>query len=384
MFPFLRDTIQAAEDLAVKNAIARVITERTYFDFLENPSVLRFEKELSRYLQNVHVLGVDSGTDALILALKLLGIGKGDEVIVPAFSFIGTVSCLPWIGATPIFVDIREDDYAIDPVKIEEKITTKTKAIIVVHLFGQPSLGLEHILRIAKERSLYVVEDAAQSFGARISINGEWKSTGTLGDIGCFSFSSSKILAAPGRGGALAIRDKSLWEEANRIRFFGARHHYRDYPTVGINAKLQELQAAALLEKFQFFEYWLWQRKKIASFYTHQLKELDTFVLPQEYGSTERIWYRYPIRTKKRDKLFQFLNPFMDKPFYLRPLITYPVPLPYFSIFQNFGHKPGDFPVADKISTEIFSLPLANFVSTLEAKEICNEVKKFFLISDNT
>ena len=376
MFPFLRTAIQAAETFAVKNAVEKVINNQSYYDFLDNPSVEAFEKKLSEYL-DTPVIGVDSGTEALILALKLLKIGGGDEVIVPAFSFIGTVSCIPWVGATPVFVDVGEN-YAIDPEKIEEKITNKTKAIVVVHLYGQPANNLEKIIEIAKKRFLYVIEDAAQSMGARVYINGAWKYVGTLGDIGCLSFSSSKILAAPGRGGAIIMRNTALREELHRMRFFGAKHHYRDYPTLGVNVKLQEIQAAALLAKFQFFEYWLWHRKQLAAYYTRLLKNIDEISFPEEHFGTERVWYRYVIRTKRREELLEALKPFTERAFHFKPLINYPVPLPYFSIFKHLNHKSGDFPVADILSAEVLSLPITNLMSTYEVNELSRAIIKFF------
>ncbi|MFY9462059.1 MAG: DegT/DnrJ/EryC1/StrS family aminotransferase [Candidatus Sungiibacteriota bacterium] len=380
MFKFFKKiSVMALEEAAVKKAIAQVVDKRTHYGFSGHPHVKAFEAALSGRFGGIPVLGVNSGTDALILALKALGIGPADEVIAPAFSFISTVSCIPWVGAMPAFVDIRFDDYAIDPTRIEEKITKRTKAILVAHLFGQPATGMAEILAIAKKHNLAVIEDAAQSFGAAMQIDGESKPVGTIGDIGCLSFSSTKPFAAPGNGGAVIIKNQSLRDEADRMRFYGARTHYYDYPTVGVNCKLHDIQAAALLAKLNFFELWLSHRQRIAAYYNKTLAGLGDLVLPQEYPDiAQRIWYRYVIRTKKRQELFNHLlkaaGPYQP----LQPMLNYPVPLPYFEMFRHLGHKPGDFPVADKASEEVISLPITNYVAMADAKRIADAAKRFF------
>lgn len=370
----------ALEETAVKRAIAKVVDQRTHYGFSGHPHVKAFEQALSQRFGGLPALGVNSGTDALILALKVSGIGPGDEVIAPAFSFISTVSCIPWVGATPVFVDIRPDDYAMDPKKIEEKITKKTKAILIAHLFGQPATGMAEILAIAKKHKLPVIEDAAQSFGARMKINEGWTPAGAIGDIGCLSFSSTKPFAAPGNGGAVIIKNPSLREEADRMRFYGARKHYYDYPTAGVNCKLHDIQAAALLAKLGFLEYWLGHRQRIASYYTQELNSAGDIILPTEQPDTSRIWYRYVIRTDaaKRDRLFSALMKAAGPYHPLQPTKNYPVPLPYFEMFRHLGHKSGDFPAADKVSKEVISLPITNYVAMPDAKRITDAAKNFF------
>lgn len=376
---FKKISVQAMEDAAVRRAIGNVLDKRTYYGFTGHPHVKLLEEELSKRF-GAPVLGINSGTDALILALKISGVREGDEVIVPAFSFISTVSAVAWLGAKPVFVDIKAEDYALDHLNIEPKITSKTKAIVLAHLFGQPAINTAEILDIARKHKLFLIEDAAQSFGAKIKINDEWKYAGTIGDIGCFSFSSTKPFAAPGSGGAIIFNSKpELREEADRIRFYGARHHYLDYPTVGINIKLHEIQAAALLARLKFFDYWLNHRQAIADVYYQNLSGVDGLSLPRIYPDTKRTWYRFTARTKRRDELFEHLSESANGISHLTPTKHYPAALPYFSAFQELGHKPGDFPVADAAVKEVISFPITNFISQKEAAKIAEATKDFFV-----
>ena len=366
------------ENFAVKRAMTRVIDERTHYGFTGHPRVKEFEAKLSRFLGGATVVGVNSGTDALILALKLLGIGKGDEVIVPAFSFISTASAVGWIEATPVFVDIRPEDYAIDHLKIEEKITPRTKAIIAVHLFGHPALEIAAIADIAKKRNLFLIEDTAQSFGSKIKIGEEWTNVGTIGDIGCLSFSSTKPFSTPGNGGAVILKNQNLRDVAQKMRYYGAEKPYFEYPVIGINTKLHEVQAAALIAKLNFFDYWRNHRKKLASLYKQELAGVGDLILPPENDKVERTWYRYVIRTGHRDTLFNHLRGKLEGSRDLMPTVNYPVPLPYFSAFANLGHKPGDFPVSDRLSQEGISLPITNYVSEKGVSSISELIRKFF------
>ncbi len=380
MLDFYRNkSATVLEGDAIQKAVERVIDERTYYGSAGHPNVKKLEEALAERSDGRRALCVNSGTDALILALKLLRVGPGDEVIVPAFSYVSTASCVSWIGAKPVFADICLDDYAVDPATIEANITPKTKAIIVAHLFGQPASGIEEIARIAKRRSLYLIEDAAQSFGAKIEINGEGKPVGAIGDIGCLSFSSTKPFAAPGNGGALILKDPALWEEGDRMRFYGARVHHFDYPTVGVNCKMHDLQAAALLAKLPFFDYWLGHRRRIAALYTKELAGIGDLVLPADIPGTERTWYRYVVRTSMCPALFEKIEKTaMGSSRLFQLARNYPVPLPYFSIFRNSRHIPGDFPVADRVSQEAVPLPVTNDVTTKDAERFACAVQEFF------
>jgi len=381
MLDFYRNKSAAVlEGDAIQKAVERVIDERTYYGSAGHPNVKKLEEALAERSDGRRALCVNSGTDALILALKLLRVGPGDEVIVPAFSYVSTASCVSWIGAKPVFADICLDDYAVDPATIEANITPKTKAIIVAHLFGQPASGIEEIARIAKRRSLYLIEDAAQSFGAKIEINGEGKPVGAIGDIGCLSFSSTKPFAAPGNGGALILKDPALWEEGDRMRFYGARVHHFDYPTVGVNCKMHDIQAAALLAKLPFFDYWLGHRRRIAALYTKELAGIGDLVLPADIPGTERTWYRYVVRTKQRDALLNYLLGVTENNYFLQPSPEYPVPVPYFEVFRGLGYNVGDFPCAERLSHEVISLPLSQYVSIGYARKIAKAVRTFYAL----
>lgn len=375
---FKKFSAMSLEDEAVKKAICRVIETRTHYGYSGHPQVKKFETALSQRLGGVPVLGMNSGTDALVAALKVLGIGPGDEVIVTSFSFISTASPIRWVGANPVFVDIRERDYAADPSQIESKITPRTKAIVLAHLFGQPAEGVGAICAAARKNKIPVIEDAAHAFGAKVRAGGEWRMVGTVGTIGCLSFSSTKPFAAPGNGGALILNDHSLVEEADRMRFYGAKKHYYDYTTVGINSKLHEIQAAALLAKLPFFDYWLEHRKSVGELYARELPGTGDIKLPETLDGTERTFYRYVIRTGKREALLEHLIKKAGALRHLRPMVNYPVPLPHFTVFKDLGHRLGDFPAAERASSEVISLPITNFVTKSDAVEIVGSIKAFF------
>lgn len=343
-----------------------------------NPAVREFERTVSKMLGGAPVLGVNSGTSALISALKVLGIGPGDEVIVPAFGFVSTASSILSVGATPVFTDIRLHDYAFDPSKISEKVTDRTKAIIVAHLFGQGASGMGEILKIAAGKSLFVIEDAAQSFGAKIRIDGQDRFVGTLGDIGCFSFSSTKPLSAPGNAGAIVFQKKdALYETVDKGRTYGQQVIYRDHRVVGVNDILQELQAAALLVRFDFLDYWLAHRKKLAEYYTKQLVHIKDIILPETVEGNGHTWYRYTIRTARRDALFSHLTKGAGRRLFLQPTIYYPVPLPYLTVFHQ-EHKTGDFPMSEQAAAEVLSLPIYNITTMEDVQKTVESVKEFF------
>lgn len=376
---FKKISVIKKEEAAVKRAIAKVVDQRTHYGYSGHPHVKRFEEKLSCLFGGAKVLGMNSGTDAIVLALKLLGIGPEDEVIVPAFSFISTASPVPWVGAMPIFVDIEQESFGLDPSRIEEKITPKTKAIIVAHLFGQPALGIPKIAAIAKKHNLLLIEDAAQSFGAKINIEGQQKMVGTIGDIGCLSFSSTKPFSAPGNAGAVILNRKELLEEGDRMRFYGARKHYYDYPTVGVNSKIHEIQAAALLAKLAFFDHWLEHRRRLAGQYTEHLKNISDIVLPTSLETTKRTWYRYVIQTPCRELLFNHLMKTHDQS---NPALhltkNYPVPLPFMDAFRRLGCVAENFPAAASLSNIIMSLPITNYTTIDHVNSLCREIERFY------
>ena len=382
-FPFRSHTkkLIEAEREAIKKSIGEVIDNGSYHAYNGHVEVIRFEAALSDFFKNP-VVAVNSGTDALILALHILNIGEEDEVIVPAFSFISTASVVPWIGATPVFVDINETDFAINPKEIEQKITPRTKAIIVAHLFGHPATGIEHVMDIAKKRNLYVIEDAAQSFGARILLRTEkspaqQKILGTIGDIGCFSFSSTKTFSAPGNGGALIIKNPQLYIRGKEMRSYGMNDD-NEYVIPGVNNIMHDVQAAALTAKLRFQKHWLSQRTRVARYYTENLTGIGDLILPKGSSESESIYYRYVIRTKSRDGLFEYLKKSLPPHKHLQPSKNYPTPLPHLPLFKYLHYNHGEFPVSEQVSSEVLSLPISNTVTVRDAALICSVVRSFF------
>jgi len=374
---FKKNRISALEETMVKRAIYRVISNRSYYLLSGQPELKKLEGELSSFLGGARVLGVSSGTDALIFALKVIGIGVDDEVIVPALGFISTASSVVWVGAKPVFVDIRPHGYNIDPTKIEPAITERTKAIIVTHLFGQPA-ALNEIIPTARKHNIPIIEDAAQAFGSKIFINEEWKSAGTIANMGCFSFSSTKHFSVFGSGGAIATNEEKLFNKLFLMRDYGAERHYYEYPVAGVNGRLQEIHAATLRVKFMFLDFWLKHRSRIAELYSHELSGVGDIVLPEEDHNTVRVFYRYVLRTSKREQLFTYLCDKFSLP-YLKPTKHYPVPLPFFDLFRSSNYKYGDFPISEQVSKETLALPLTNFVSEKDALQVCHAIKDFFI-----
>lgn len=366
---------RAREDAAVVSATTRVIKKQTHYGVTGHPHVKLFEAAISKRLGRSNALGVDSGTNALLLALHAAGIGPGDEVIVPAFSFIATATVVSWVGAKPVFVDICEDDYAIDPQKVPGCITDRTRAIIVAHLFGQPSSRMKEILTIVEKHHILLIEDCAQSFGARVHVDNTWSTVGSLGDFGCFSFSSTKPFSAPGNAGAVASKDAQALEKIDKMRFYGIEKNNTDYRVVGVCAKLHDLHAAALLAKFPFLDYW--------SGYTQALSEIYDRMLPhkllklplQKVSGTERVWYQYTVRTGHRDQLFDVLKNEAGGNGWLYPLINYPRPLPYLTVFKKYIPKDNTFPISTKIANEIISLPLNKHIDKQDVLRIARVTK---------
>lgn len=319
------------------------ILESSHYILGEN--VKAFEEEVKSYLGISEAIGVASGTDALHLALKALNIGKGDEVITTPFTFFATVEAILYVGAKPVFVDIEENTYNIDPEKIEEKITPHTKAIIPVHLFGAPADMLK-INEIAQKYSLKVVEDAAQAFGARIGN----KKIGSFGDVGCFSFYPSKNLGCFGDGGMVVTDNAEIAQKIKILRNHGSPGRYI-HETVGLNSRLDEIQAGILRIKLRYIEEYNEQRRKKAYLYTKFLS--DAVITPREKDNNYHVYHLYSIRSIFRDKIKETLATH-DIP----SVVYYPLPLHLQKALDFLGYKKGDFPVAETVSREILSLPI--------------------------
>lgn len=306
-----------------------------------------FEQEFAHYCEAKYCIGVGNGLDALHLILRAYGIGEGDEVIVPSNTYIATWLAVTYCGAKPVPVEPDERTYNIDPARIEAAITPRTKAIMLVHLYGQPA-DMDAINAIAKKHNLKVIEDAAQAHGARY--NG--KRVGTLGDAAGFSFYPGKNLGALGDAGAVTTNDAELAERIRMLRNYGSKVKYHN-EIKGFNSRLDELQAAFLREKLKVLDDWNARRSNIARYYNEHLAGTDGVSLPFVQEWAEPVWHLYVIRHPARDKLSERLA---DAG--VHTLIHYPIPPHLQQAYAELGYREGDFPVAEAIHREVLSLPM--------------------------
>lgn len=335
--------------------------------FILGPEVTRMEREMEEYLEVKHALGVSSGTDALLLALMGLGIGPGDEVIVPTFSFFATAGVVSRLGARPVLVDIEASTFNIDPDAVRRAVTPRTKAVVPVHLFGQ-SAALAPILELAAEHGIAVVEDAAQSIGAR---DGEGRRLGSIGTVGCFSFFPSKNLGAFGDAGMVTTNDTELYDRMRIMRVHGGERRYY-HSVVGGNFRLDELQAAVLNVKLPHLEGWSEKRRQNAALYNElfikhglsqgegrtQFDEHNRVLTPAAIhraagGADYHIFNQYVIRVERRDELRALLTERS-----IGNEVYYPVPFHLQECFGDLGYHAGDFPVAETASAEVLALPI--------------------------
>jgi len=350
----------------INSAIKTVIGKS---NFILGEEVRLFEAEFARFCGTKYAIGVSSGTSALFLALKSLGIGQGDEVIVPAFTYIATAFAVSYTGAKPVFVDVDERTYNIDIDTLQNAISNKTKAIIPVHLYGQPAQMAE-IMNIAKANNLRVIEDSAQAHGAEIEMPqgaGRVK-TGSVGDVGCFSFYPSKNLGAMGDGGMVVTNNKEIYEKVGMLRDCGRRSKY-EHLVIGYNSRLDTLQAAILRAKLKRLAVWNKMRQKAAGIYNALLKGSDV-ILPYVGPSVSHVFHVYAIRTKKRDALFQEFA--KNK---IGVVIHYPVPLHLQKAYTSLGYHAGDLPVSERVSQEVISLPMYPHLKETDIKRVVEVIK---------
>ncbi len=331
----------------IKKEIDDVLNSSQY---IGGEKIKKLEENLASFCQTKEAIVCSSGTDALLLSLLALDIKRGDEVITTPFTFIATAEVIAFVGAKPVFVDIDEKTYNIDPVKIEEKITKNTKAILPVSLYGQPA-DMDEINSIAKRYDLKVIEDGCQSFGATYKD----KRSCALSDIGCTSFFPSKPLGCYGDGGAIFVNDSKLAQKIRMLLNHGQNERYK-HKYIGINGRLDALQAAVLLIKLKHFDNEVKLRKEIADRYTMLLKDTQ-IITPHIKEDRTSVYAQYSIRVKNREKIIDKLN---KKG--IPTAIHYPMALHLQECFKNLGYKSGDFPVSEKISQEILSLPMSAFL----------------------
>ncbi|UFT98851.1 DegT/DnrJ/EryC1/StrS family aminotransferase [Radiobacillus kanasensis] len=361
--PFLDLKIQyeSIED-EVMSAVKKVFSQAA---FIGGDEVQKFEEEFANYSQAQYCVGVANGTDALWLALKALGVGQGDEVITAANTFIATVEAISAVGATPVLVDCDKSTYTIDVTKIEERITEKTRAVIPVHLYGQPA-DMDPIMNIAKNYNLKVVEDAAQAHGAEY----KGKRVGSIGDIACFSFYPGKNLGAYGDGGAVVTHNQDL---ATKIRLLSQHGSIEKYvhEVPGYNSRLDGVQAAILRIKLKYIEEWTKMRRKNAEIYNNLLRNPEV-TKPIEAEYSLHVFHLYVIRTKRRKAFISYLN---DKG--IQTGIHYPIPVHLSNAYKGLEIPIGTYPVAEKYGNDIVSLPLFPELTKEQIKFVSNAINNF-------
>lgn len=328
--------------------VERVFKEQK---FILGEEVSELEREIAEYCDARHAIGCNSGTDALIIALQAMGIGEGDEVITTPFSFFATASSICRVGATPVFVDIDPDTYNLDPRAVEEAVTPRTKAIMPVHLFGQ-CCEMDALWRVAQKHDLQIVEDACQAIGAEY----QGRKTGVLGSVGCFSFFPTKNLGGAGDGGMMTTDDPELAQRLKRLRVHGDVGQY-EHIEVGMNSRLDALQAAVLRVKLRQLDHWTEARQRNADRYGDMFRQegvLDSIALPKVGANRRHVFNQYCIRVRhgNRDALMQEL-----KARKVGCAVYYPKPLHLQKCFKHLGYRPGQFPEAEAASRDILALP---------------------------
>jgi dTDP-4-amino-4,6-dideoxygalactose transaminase len=333
--------------------------------YILGPELEGFEEEFASYCTVEHCIGVGSGTEALHLALKACSIQPGDEVITVSHTFIATALAIMWTGAVPVFVDVNPDTYTMDPHELERAITSKTRVIVPVHLYGQCA-DMDAIIHLANKHDLWIIEDAAQAHGATYK---EHKA-GSMGDMGCFSFYPTKNLGACGDAGAVTTSNPELATKLRLLRNYGQTEKYC-HPTIGYNSRLDELQSALLRVKLPYLNAWNAERRRLANLYGSLLAEgVHT---PVECSDSESVYHLYVIRTSQRDRLLAYLNTRQ-----ISTLIHYPIPIHRQQAFQHLNVERVRLPVTEEAATKVLSLPLYPGMPDEAVHGVCTAISEFF------
>ena len=344
-------------DKALENCIADS-------NFIKGKAVSDFELAFANWLGVKYCLGCGNGTDALEIIMKSLNIGPGDEVIVPALSWISTAEAVNNVGAEPVFADIREDTYTIDPEKIENKVTSRTKAIIPVHLYGCPA-DMNEILVISNKYNIHIIEDCAQAHGAEYYD----KKAGTFGIASIFSFFPSKNLGAYGDGGAIVTDNQKLYEIAMKISNHGQLKTKHEHTIIGRNSRLDSIQASILSAKLSYLDKWNSRRNKIAEHYIRRLNVNEEFRLPLIQTDILHVFHLFVIRCKRRDDMIKLLNKKN-----ISWAVHYPHPLPFLDAYKYKNHLPVEFPVSYQATEEVISLPIYPELTESQIDLICDQI----------
>jgi dTDP-4-amino-4,6-dideoxygalactose transaminase len=344
-------------------ALARTLDNCT---FCLGPDVAQFEKDFAQFCGAQHALGFNSGTSALHVALRLLNVEPGDEVITTPYTFIATSWAISYCGAKPVYVDIDDATFNLNPKLIEKAITPRTKAILPVHLYGHP-FDVDPILEICRKHKLPLVEDAAQAVGAKY----KGKTVGTFGEISCFSFYPGKNLGACGEGGALVTNNSGFAARAKSLREHGSTERYY-HDEVGYNYRMEGFQGAVLGVKLKHLQKWTKERRRVAHRYYELLRDTP-LQLSREANYAESAWHLYIVRHPQRDELKKFLDENG-----VGNAVHYPIPLHLQKAYAYLGHKPGDFPVAEKAAREVLSLPIYPELTDTQIQRVVEVIKEFF------
>lgn len=355
----------------IKEALDRVLESQR---FILGEEVEKFEKEVSSYLEVAHAVGCGSGTDALFLSLMSLDIKEGDEVITTPYTFFATASSIAKLGAKPVFVDIDPLTYNIDTDKVVEYITPRTKAVIVVHLFGLMT-PVEKLEPLLKDKGIHLIEDCAQSFGAWRKIDGKIRRCGTIGTFGCFSFYPTKNLGGYGDGGLVTTNLSSLAERIKRLRAHGCSGEYI-HEELGMNSRLDAIQAAVLRCRLRHVDDWNRKRRIIAERYRllFNVYKISEFVkAPSEDEDSYHVYHQYVVRCERRDDLSKYLD---ENGIGTR--VYYPLPLHLQPVFKYLDYRRGDFPEAEKLSQDSLALPMYPELTPDEQEYVVKTIAKFY------
>ena len=353
---------QFGDDLhRITEEISRMLVTGHY---ILTEEVSHFETEFANYLGARYVQGVNTGTDALTIALLALGTQPGDEVITQANTFNATVTAIIRAGAKPVLVDAEEGSFLIDQPQVESAITARTRVILPVHLYGKPT-PLDGLLALAQKRDLYLVEDAAQAHGARIRD----RRVGTFGVVGCFSFHPSKNLAAAGDAGAIVTNHDSVDHQIRRYRELG-QHGQNNHVLVGLNSKLDSIQALVLSRKLPHLDCWNAQRRTVARWYRERLDNLPLYF---QSPDDEHVYHLFQVGAEKRNQLLEFLLSHG-----IDAVVRYPTPIHLQPAFANCGWRKGQFPVAEKLANELLCLPIRPDISLSEVDFVADKIRTFY------
>ncbi len=348
----------------IDNAIQNVIDKTA---FASGPFVKTFEENFAQVHNSKYCIGVNSGTSALHIVMLALGIGKNDEVIVPTNTFFATPEAVSLCGASPFFVDCEPNYYNIDPQNIEKAITNKTKAIIAVHLYGQPA-QMDIIKAVAEKNNLLLIEDCAQAHMAEYKGN----PVGSFGICGCFSFYPGKNLGAYGEGGAVLTNSEELFKKMMALRDHGSKQkYYHDY--IGHNYRMEGIQGAVLNVKLKYLPEWTEKRRKNADLYRKYLEGIENIFLPQEMAVSKHVYHLFVLRVSKRNELQKYLQ---ENEIYTG--IHYPIPCHLQKAYNFLNQNKGTFPVSEKLADEILSLPMYAELREEEIQFVCEKIKEFY------